>query len=286
MTSVPPPHTDSTVAVGRVVGLWRYPVKSMGSQTLSHAQISEAGIVGDRAFGVVDAATGYLLSAKRVPQLLTASALFRDDGEVDILLPAQAGAGGEGLSQSISSEDADVDAQLSAWLGRAVHLVRPEAGSRATVEIETDLDNPSVVFRFPTPDGSFFDSASALLVLTTASLRSAAALHPGGNWAVSRFRPNVLVDTPDGMQGWAEDAWATATMAFGGVQVAGRKVCERCIITTRPQPATGAGPALPADKEILRTLAAFHDSCLGVYFNVSGAGSVLVGDDVLRHEPA
>ena len=40
--------------------------------------------------------------------------------------------------------------------------------------------------------GRYVDSA-AILVLSTASLRTAAQLHPDGVWDPRRFRPNVLI---------------------------------------------------------------------------------------------
>ena len=43
------------------------------------------------------------------------------------------------------------------------------------------------------PAGRFVD-ALPLLVLTTASLRTAAALHPDGDWGMRRFRANLVVD--------------------------------------------------------------------------------------------
>ena len=48
------------------------------------------------------------------------------------------------------------------------------------------------------------------------------------------------------------------------------------MITTRAQ------PGLDRDHDILKTLAAFHDSCLGIYLDVTGVGTVLVGDEVLQ----
>src|SRR5438067_892323 len=49
---------------GSVVGLWRYPVKSMMGEELNAAEITERGVVGDRRFAVVDAATGKVAGAK------------------------------------------------------------------------------------------------------------------------------------------------------------------------------------------------------------------------------
>ena len=49
---------------GAVVALWRYPVKSMMGEELNAAEVTERGLVGDRQFAVVDAATGKVAGAK------------------------------------------------------------------------------------------------------------------------------------------------------------------------------------------------------------------------------
>ena len=266
------PDNPVPASIGRVVGLWRYPVKSMAGEVLARAEIAEAGIVGDRAFGVFDADTGNVLTAKRVPQLLAAAAAWRSDGEVSITIASA----DDGVSESMSSDDTDVDSQLSSWLGRPVQLRRPAPGARSTVQMETDLDDTTALFEFPTPPGTLFDSRAVLHLLTPASLRSGESLHPEGRWVTARFRPNVLVETPEGPQGWVEDAWVGSELHLGGVRVTVRKPCQRCVMTTRAQ------PGLERDLEVMRTLSAFHDANLGVYLDVTGAGSVLVGDEVLQ----
>ena len=45
------PH--NAVTVGRVVGLWRYPVKSMGAEALTEAQVSWHGLAGDRRWAFI-----------------------------------------------------------------------------------------------------------------------------------------------------------------------------------------------------------------------------------------
>ena len=60
--------------VMRVVQLWRYPVKSMQGERLAAAVMTPLGIEGDRHWGVLDRATGKVLTAKRVPELLYAAA--------------------------------------------------------------------------------------------------------------------------------------------------------------------------------------------------------------------
>src|SRR5207247_6057984 len=60
-----PSHSPSAeVETGSVVGLWRYPVKSMMGEELNAAEVTERGLVGDRQFAVVDAATGKVAGAK------------------------------------------------------------------------------------------------------------------------------------------------------------------------------------------------------------------------------
>jgi uncharacterized protein YcbX len=54
-----PSHSPSAQGrSGSVVGLWRYPVKSMMGEEVNAAEVTERGLVGDRRFAVVDAETG------------------------------------------------------------------------------------------------------------------------------------------------------------------------------------------------------------------------------------
>ena len=41
-----------TTEAGTVVGLWRYPVKSMMGEELNAAEITERGLLGDRQFAL------------------------------------------------------------------------------------------------------------------------------------------------------------------------------------------------------------------------------------------
>src|SRR5438270_397855 len=49
---------------GTVVGLWRYPVKSMMGEELNAAEVTARGVLGDRHYAVVDPATGKVAGAK------------------------------------------------------------------------------------------------------------------------------------------------------------------------------------------------------------------------------
>src|SRR4051794_6575666 len=51
-------------ASATVVALWRYPLKSLQGEELNSAQVTERGLVGDRAYALIDAAEGKVVSAK------------------------------------------------------------------------------------------------------------------------------------------------------------------------------------------------------------------------------
>ena len=61
----------------RVSELWRYPVKSLQGEPAQSATVTHRGIEGDRAFAIFDTMTGFGLTARRVPELLFASARMR-----------------------------------------------------------------------------------------------------------------------------------------------------------------------------------------------------------------
>jgi uncharacterized protein YcbX len=49
---------------GTVVSMWRYPVKSMMGEELNSSYVTERGLMGDRAYALVDEETGRAASAK------------------------------------------------------------------------------------------------------------------------------------------------------------------------------------------------------------------------------
>src|SRR5919202_4799331 len=52
------------IELGSVVSLWRYPVKSMMGEELNATEVTEHGLLGDRAYALVDAEAGKVASAK------------------------------------------------------------------------------------------------------------------------------------------------------------------------------------------------------------------------------
>ena len=67
--------------VGTVSTLSRFPVKSMQGERLETAELTEGGVVGDRAYALVETQTGKVASAKNPrfgAQLLGCRAAFID----------------------------------------------------------------------------------------------------------------------------------------------------------------------------------------------------------------
>src|SRR5947209_9659906 len=112
--------------LGTVATLSRFPVKSMQGERLTAAELTEGGLVGDRAYALVDTETGKVLSGKTPrlgTQLLGCRAAFVDtpgSGDetppVRITLP-------DGTTTATSDAE-DVDSMLSSFLGREVTLQR------------------------------------------------------------------------------------------------------------------------------------------------------------------
>ena len=81
----------TTNVVGSVAELWRFPVKSMKGERLAQAELTQAGLVGDRAYALIDVNTGKVVSAKSVKlftNLLACRAAF--------IAPPQAGREAQG----------------------------------------------------------------------------------------------------------------------------------------------------------------------------------------------
>ena len=67
--------------LGSIVSLWRYPVKSMLGEELNAAEITKRGLLGDRAYALVDSSDGKVASAKnprKWPQLFDCRAALAD----------------------------------------------------------------------------------------------------------------------------------------------------------------------------------------------------------------
>ena len=250
--------------MGIVSELWRHPVKSMQGERLDESTVLATGFDRDRTWALKDVATGKVLTGRRTPALLDAAARLGPDGEPVVTLPD----GTELDGRSAATDDA-----LSTWLGQPVRLVASaEDGARAIEMFEDATDDTSPVAEWTMPTSTFVD-VEPLLLLTTASLRKGSELHPEGQWASRRFRPNVLIDV-DGTD-WVEDQWRHREIWIGEVVLRGSIPCLRCSMVTRPQ------PGLERDLDVFKVLAKDHGSAMGLWATVVEPGTVRAGDAVV-----
>ncbi|MBI3457338.1 MAG: MOSC domain-containing protein [Candidatus Rokubacteria bacterium] len=265
-------------AVGSVVSVWRYPVKSMIGEELNDAQVRERGLLGDRAFALMDPATGKVASAKnprKWERLFDFRAAFVEPPSAGPRLPPVRITLPDGTL--LSSEQPDVDRILSKALGREVTLRTPAPKTPTLEEYWPDMDglaHRETVTDELMPPETFFDLA-AVHLLTTATIDQLRELYPQGRFEVRRFRPNIVVQPTAGEKGFVEDAWIGQTVAIGeSVRLSITGPCPRCVMTTLPQ------GDLPRDPGILRTAAQHNKVNVGVYAAVLGSGRIRRGDRV------
>jgi uncharacterized protein len=109
--------------IGSVLSLWRYPVKSMLGEELSSTIITERGVLGDRAYALMDRSTGRVVSAKnprRWPDLFKFKAALMGPPEMRERIPPVMITLPNGTR--VSSEQRDVDRILSSALDGDVSL--------------------------------------------------------------------------------------------------------------------------------------------------------------------
>ena len=234
----------------RVTEIWRFPVKSMGGETLLDATVTDLGITGDRGWSLYDHATGTTLTARRTPELLYASSRLVADDLV-ITLPDGSEIGEDG------------SARLSAWLGRDVEL--RAAGEHnldmgGVYEVPLDAENDAEWVSWTGPGRAFHDS-----VKTRLSLVSTATL---GNWDRRRIRTNVIVDES------GEDGFVGRRISIGDVTLDVTKQVDRCVMVSRPQ------PGIERDLQVLKTINGERATFLAVGCLVAEPGLLALGDEV------
>jgi uncharacterized protein YcbX len=234
--------------VGRVVGLWRYPVKSMGAEELAEVEVSWHGLAGDRRWafirdGVVQSGFPWLT--------------LRECGEMSHYRPAFA-------------EPARPD--------QSPTVVRTPAGA------SFDVADPALGEEL-CPGGArvikqnrgIFDTFPLSLITTQTIARLGEEV--GARLDVQRFRPNILVEAAEDAP-FAEDDWVGCVLRIGALRMRVDKRDGRCAIITIDPVTTERNPA------ILRAVAQDRQGCLGVYGSTVEPGRIAVNDPVLIEGPA
>ncbi|HEY0736408.1 MAG TPA: MOSC N-terminal beta barrel domain-containing protein [Herpetosiphonaceae bacterium] len=277
---------------GSVVSLWRYPVKSMQGEEIATTPITERGILGDRAYAILDRETGHIASAKHPRKW---SRLFACRAAFDV--PPQPGAPLPTITitlpdgRIVSSADPNVDQILSQVFDREVALVTTLAASPTREADRTPVDGGpeqelirAEPMAIASPSGTFFDYAP-VHVLTTATIARLQALFPAGRFDVRRFRPNIVIATSDDAQGFVENDWLGRLVVVGADAAPCLELIDpspRCVVTTLAQ------GELPRDPGILRTITQHNaatsvTAAPGVVFPaVAGAYAAVRRDGFIR----
>ena len=292
----------ASTVVGSVSELWRFPVKSMGGEQMDEAEFSARGLIGDRAYALIDADSGKVVSAKSVrlfPDILNCRAAFVEPPRFGAAAPPVRIVFSEGAT--VRSDAADSDRVLSDHFKRNVRLaqVAPEdftidmyhpdlgdldpAGPKDVV-----LDQKLGAAYFgesgrpsPVAAGAFFDLFPAS-VLTESTIDRLNELRPESQFDHRRFRMNVIIKAKDA--GFVENEWVGHELKIGDARLRIAVPDSRCVMTTLAQ------GELARDPEILKTLARHNKvqvgdagkfPCAGVYAVVEETGIVRTGDQVV-----
>lgn len=237
-------------AIGNVIEIWRYPTSSIGGELIAQARLTPAGVHNDRRYALIDAATGMPAAPERELRWRPALNIISTTppGDVPVLhFP-------DGLVLPL--DDLQINQHLSGYFGFPVMVAVHEPYGQYPVTRPRYLHAP-------------------VHLVTTASLQHMAALRNGEPLDSRRFRPNFVVRNADD-RGFAEDAWTGARFRLGEVVLEVKEQTKRCGVTFIAQ------PGLPEDPDILRSIVRNNKRHFGVYATVERAGTVRLGDDLVR----
>ena len=263
-------------ATGTVVSIWRYPVKSMLGEELNSSYVTERGLIGDRAYALIDQKTGKVASAKNPKKwgkLFDFRSVFIDPPQVVENIPSVRITFPDGTH--IFSDQDNIDYTLSKVLDQDVRLMRASLERPSYEEYWPDIDGlaqRAKVTDETMPSQTFFDLA-VIHLLTTSTINRLRELYPEGRFEVRRFRPNIVIESASGEKDFIENLWMGKKIMIGEdivLRVTGS--CTRCVMTTLPQ------GDLPKDLGILRTIARYNKVNAGVYASVQRGGTIHRGD--------
>jgi uncharacterized protein len=266
------------IELGSVVSLWRYPVKSMMGEELNATEVTQRGLLGDRAYALGDPSNGKVASAKnpnKWAKLFDCRAALAEPPRLGEKMPPAWITLPDGTI--VTSAQSDLNHILSNALGREVTLATTPPQTPSLEEYWPDMEglaHRETITDEAMPAGTFFDLA-VIHVLTTATIDQFRELYPQGRFEVRRFRPNIVVEPGSGEKGFVENAWIGHTLAIGdAVRLSITGPCPRCVMTTLAQ------GDLPRDPGILRTAAQYNQVNVGVYAAVVRGGTIRRGDPV------
>lgn len=229
--------------VGRVVGLWRYPVKSMAAEPLAEIDVSWHGFAGDRRWAFVRegvAQSGFpWLTLRERQDMSHYRPSFVDPSQPD----------------------------------KSPTRVRTPAG------VIFDVTDPALATEL-CPQGArvikqnrgIFDTFPLSLITTQTIARLSEDI--GTALDVQRFRPNILVEAAEDRP-FQEDDWVGCVLHIGDMAMRIDKRDGRCVVITIDPVTSERNPA------ILRAVARDRQGCLGVYGSTVTPGRIAMNDSVV-----
>ena len=238
-------------SVGRGVEIWRYRISSVGGERVCGAIVRPDGVVGDRQYGLVEAATGKPAAPENNPKWR--KALHLTAGTLQEAPPILTFPDG----RTCSLGDRALNDMLTEYFGFEVVMAAYEhAPWRLSFRL-TKYRHP----HFP------------LHVLTTSSLERLAALGQKDAVDSRRFRPSVVIEVEKG-HGFVENDWIGRRLRLGRIDAMAEEATKRCGITFVSQ------PGLDEDAEILRSILRNNKRHLGVYCSTDAYGTIELSDEV------
>lgn len=234
-------------AVARIQNVIRYPVKSMGGQSLGTSRLGWHGLEGDRryAFRRVGVPGGFpWLTATRLPELVS----YR-------------------VEDAVSDPPARSGLRVIAPDGETFALEDSALSRRLSVAHRAEVDLMHLKH-------GIFDEASVSLISTQTIAHLGSAM--GTRLDPRRFRPNLLLETFED-EPYAEDAWVGRQLVIGsstGAAVWLTQRDPRCAIVNLDPDSAAAEP------KVLKTIVRSRRNLAGIYGVTVRCGEVSPGTTV------
>ena len=239
-------NTKSIETVGRVIGLWRYPVKSMGAEPLNEVEVSWHGLIGDRRWAFIRPA----VEQSGFPWLT-----IRNRENMSHYRPSFADPSNPDTSRTIVRTPSGLEYEVT---DPALSDELYPGGTRVIRQSRGIFDT------FP------------LSLITTQTIFGLGKM-VGETLDVQRFRPNFLIE-PTSDQPFIEDDWVGCILHIGDLLMRVDKRDGRCSVITIDPETAERNPA------VLRSVVEEREGCLGVYGTVVVPGRVAI-DDVVQIDP-
>lgn len=228
--------------VSSIIGIYRYPVKSMAGQQLASAEIGWHGLAGDRRFALMrqGVTNGFpWLTASKLPQLVRYMPLHKN-----------------------AVEQPDVPTHIRTPDGRELEL------HSETLKQELSNAHGAPVDVMQLSQGIFDEAPISIISIATIKALEQAV---GIELDIRRFRPNLLIKTISN-EPFEEHNWVGKTICIGNSSLHIYMQDIRCSMINI-DPDSGE-----SDSRILKTVAQNYENCAGVYATITGTGTILATD--------